>query len=167
MPEPTEPGWRPEYTGDNSPGDIGSGRRLGAHLYYLYRAGRNELPDVASVYAGLASQIHGIASAMEAQFDRPGRGMEPAHLRLLELRNEAHDVLRQTCLRMQQAGAALVEIADTYAATDQAAADEFSRLLGENADDYQTSPPYVPEPPRVGDPAPRTQHGRGYPGSYQ
>lgn len=166
MPDPTEPGWRPEYTGDNSLGNVGAGRRLGAHLYYLYRAGRNELPDVASVYAGLTRQIHGITSAMEAQFDRPGRGMEPAHLLLLELRNEAHDVLRQTCLRMREAGAVLVEIADSYAATDQEAAEEFSRLLGENADDYRTVPTRVSEPPRVGDPPPGSWHDDNRLGGY-
>lgn len=37
---PDDPGYRPEYTGDNTLGDVGSGRELGANLYALYRAGR-------------------------------------------------------------------------------------------------------------------------------
>ncbi|MFV2018197.1 hypothetical protein [Micromonospora sp. LOL_023] len=159
MSNPTEPGWRPEYTGDSSPGDVGAGKRLGAHLYYLYRAGRNELPEVAAVYAQLTTQIHAVAGELATQFDRPGLGMEPAHLRLLELRDETHDVLRQTCLRMQEVGTALVEIADSYAATDEEAATEFSRLLDTYADDFTTSPPYVPEPPGVHDPQTRQYDG--------
>ncbi|WBB99799.1 MULTISPECIES: hypothetical protein [unclassified Solwaraspora] len=162
MPDPTEPDWRPDYTGDNSLGDVGAGRRLGAHLYYLYRAGRNELPEIASVYARLTRRMHSIVDGLETQFDRPGLGMHPAHLRLMELRDEAHDVFRQTCLRMQEVGAALVDIADSYAATDELAADEFSRLLHDNAEEYGTSPPHIPELPGVHDPPPSrpTHDGR-------
>ncbi|ROO60275.1 hypothetical protein EDC02_2134 [Micromonospora sp. Llam0] len=161
MPDPTEPGWRPSYTGDDSLGDVGAGRRLGAHLYYLYRAGRNEIPEIASVYAMLTRRMHGIVDALETQFDRPGLGMDPAHLRLMELRDETHDVFRQTCLRMQMVGSALVDIADSYAATDGLAADEFSRLLDENAEDYRASPPHVPELPGVHDPPPSRQSHDG------
>ncbi|MFY1631672.1 hypothetical protein ACN27F_00085 [Solwaraspora sp. WMMB335] len=166
MPNPSQPGWQPEYTGGNSLGSVGSGRRLGAHLYYLYRAGRNELPEIAAVYARLTGEIHKIVAAMEAQFDRPGLGMESAHLRLLELRGEAHDVLRQTCLRMVEVGAALVQIADAYAATDQHAADEFSRMLTDNADDYRTLPPYVPEPPALHESPHSRTRDNGRPGGY-
>jgi hypothetical protein len=154
MPDPTEPGWRPEFTGDGRFGHVGSGRRLGAHLYYLYRAGRNELPDIAAIYAGATGHVHGITGMLKAQFDRPGRGMELAHWRLLDLREEAHEVLRATCLRMQEVGTVLVRIADDFAATDQEAADEFSRLLDDNADEFADEPPYVPPPPRPDDPPP-------------
>jgi hypothetical protein len=163
MPDPTEPGWRPEYTGDDSLGDVHRGsdsEHFGAHLYYLYRAGRNELPGVAATYAELTQQIHGIKGMMEAQFDRPGRGMDRAHGTLRELRDVTHDVLRKTCLRMLEVGEALVNTADSYAATDQAGADEFAKMLDENAEDYQTRPPYVSEPPRVHDPV----HGPPPPG---
>jgi hypothetical protein len=116
--DPLTPGWRPEYTGDNSLGDVGSGERLGAHCYYLYRAGRNELPGVARTYSELTSKVHRTAGSMRALFDVPGRGMEVAHLRLLDLRDELHDVLRLTCLRMQEVGEALATTAAAYAATD-------------------------------------------------
>lgn len=157
-----EPGWRPEYTGDNSLGWVGSGQRLGVHLYYLYRAGRNELPWVAATYANLTAQLHQVTADIEALFDLPGRGIGTAHRRLLELRDETHDVLRQTSIRMREIGAALVQTADEYAATDAAAAAEFSRLLDEHADDYRTPPRPVPEPPGVHDPQPPRVHIGGH-----
>jgi hypothetical protein len=154
----TTPGWRPEYTGDDSLGYVGSGRRLGVHCYYLYRAGRNELPGIAATYSELTGKVHRVSGAMRALFDVPGHGMERAHLRLLELRDELHDVLRLTCLRMQETGDALATIAAEYAATDQMAAEEFSRLLDEverpgnhdpDARAWEQQPPIVPEPPAV------------------
>ncbi|MGH3679394.1 MAG: hypothetical protein ACRDT2_03800 [Natronosporangium sp.] len=141
------PGYRPVYTGDNSLGNVGSGRELGANLYALYRAGRTELPGVASTYSRMTYTIHFLRDAMEAQFHRPGLGRQVAHDRLLELREEAHVVLRTTCLRMREAGRALAVTADAYAATDQAAADEFSRLLAVNRAEYDGEPVAVPDPP--------------------
>lgn len=133
----TDPGYRPDYTGDNSLGDVGSGRELGANLYALYRAGRNELPQLAYLYYRLTSKILLLRGSLETQFERPGLGPERVHGRLLEMRDAAHAVLRQNCLRMQEVGQALVETADDYAATDQAATDEFARLLEENSEDYE------------------------------
>jgi hypothetical protein len=139
--DPIEPGWRPDYTGDTSLGNVGSGERLGAHLYYLYRAGRNEIPGVAAIYADLAAQVHWTLGAMHELFDLPGRGMTTAHARLQDLHLETSDVLGKTCLRMREVGEALVKTADSYARTDEEAAEEFARLLDENADDYRNSPP--------------------------
>ncbi|MEQ4301067.1 hypothetical protein ABNF97_06695 [Plantactinospora sp. B6F1] len=151
--EATEPGWRPEYRGaDGNVGNVGSGRELGAHLYYLYRAGRNELPRIARTYADVTVLVHQTAGAMEGQFDLPDRGIGPAQQRLLELRAEVQDVLRLTSLRMSEVGAALVTIADRYAATDEAAAKEFTRLLGYHASDYQQPALAPPNPPAPGDP---------------
>lgn len=161
------PGWRPEYTGDTGLGDVGSGARLGAHCYYLYRAGRHELPGVARTYSELVNKVHGVRGTMRTLFDVPGRGMEPAHLRLLELRNELHDVLRLTCLRLQEAGDALAATAAAYAATDAEAVDEFDRLLDEVAmvggddpagTDWTAQPPVVPEPPPFNAPFPEHPH---------
>ncbi|MGI5216011.1 hypothetical protein [Plantactinospora sp. CA-290183] len=153
MVDATGPGWRPEYRGDDARvGDVGSGRELGAHLYYLYRAGRNELPRIARTYADVTVLVHQTAGAMEGQFDLPERGIGPAQQRLLELRAEVQDVLRLTSLRMSEVGAALVTIADRYAATDEAAAKEFTRLLGNNASDYQRPALAPPDPPAPGDP---------------
>jgi hypothetical protein len=152
--ELTEPGYRPQYAGGNSLGNVGSGRELGANLYALYRAGRNELPEVASVYLQLTNIIHPLRGSMEAQFDRPRLGRHPAHERLLELRETTHSILRETCLRMVEVGRALVETADAYAATDQAAASEFSRLLSENGEDFDDLPISIPEPPGPDDPIP-------------
>lgn len=146
------PGYRPEYTGGSSVGDVGSGRELGANLYALYRAGRNELPGVAATYAELTRSIHRVRDSMQAQFNRPRIGRELAHDRLLELRSEAHLVLRTNCLRMLEVGQALVVTADAYAATDRAAADEMSRLLEANRAEYDSEPVDVPDPPGPHDP---------------
>jgi hypothetical protein len=150
--ELTDPGYQPEYTGDKSLGDVGSGREFGANLYALYRAGRNELPGVASIYAQLTNTIHGTRGSLETQSDRPGLGRERAHERLLELREEAHVILRTNCLRMLEVGQALVETANAYAATDQAARDEFARLLRQNGDEYDEPPITVSEPYGPDDP---------------
>lgn len=176
MPEDdrTAPGWRPEYTGDESLGDVGSGARLGAHCYYLYRAGRNELPGVAKIYSGLTYKVHRVAGAMRAVFDVPGRGMDPAHQRLLELRDEVHDVFRLACLRMLEAGEALCEIAAAYAATDCEAVEEFTRLLDQvedidndspDARNWEPRPPSVLEPPAVDAPQPPPDRAMVTPGA--
>lgn len=141
-------GYRPEYTGDTSLGDVGSGRLLGANLFALYRAGRNELPEVAAVYAELTRKIHSIRDPLAREAERPGLGPSAAHVRLLQLRDEAHEVLRLTCLRMLEVGEALVRIADAYAATDEEAAEEFRRLLEIHRDEFDDPPIYVPDPPR-------------------
>jgi hypothetical protein len=165
--DPTAPGWRPEYTGYNERlGDVGSGTRLGAHCYYLYRAGRNELPEVAVTYSLQTSRIDAITGSMRRLFDVPGHGMELAHLRLLELRDELQDVLRLTCLRLQEVGQALVTIAVTYAATDDLAVEEFTRLLdqvedpdneSQDAREWRSNAPVVPDPPGL-DSAPPGQN---------
>lgn len=160
MTEVTEPGWRPEYRGGDL-GDVGSGQRFGVKLYYLYRAGRNEFPAAAATYARAVAAVHDAWAPMEAAFERPQRGPERAQRRVLELRDEVHDVLRQTCLRMQEVGAALVEIADRYAATDEAAAAEFARLLDEHADEYRTPAPQPQAPPAVGERATPPWHVGG------
>jgi hypothetical protein len=159
--ELVEPGYQPEYTGDAGLGDVGSGREFGANLYALYRAGRNELPGVASTYARLVNSIHPVRCSMEVQFDRPNLGKEQVHVRLLELREEAHDIFRQNCLRMREVGQALVETADGYAATDQAATDEFARMLEANTGEFENHSPYVPETPTPND---ENQHPPYYQG---
>jgi hypothetical protein len=156
--DPSAPGWRPEYSGETRFGDVGSGTDFGADLYYLYRAGRNELPAVATTYSDLTTRVHRIAGPMEALFTVDGQGMECAHERLLALRNELHDVLRRTSIRMKQVGQALVLIASGYATTDQEAVAEFTRLMDEHRSEYRSGPPVVPEPPAVDAPQPPPQH---------
>ena len=94
---------------------------------------------------------------MHGQFDLPGQSVNRAHRRILELRDEVHEVLRQTTLRLEETGAALVAVADRYAATDDEAAAHFAALLDRNADDYRHHRPIVPAPPPV-DAAPRQRH---------
>lgn len=141
-----EPGYRPRYTGDRGVGDVGSGRALGANLFALYRAGRNELPELAAVYAELVRMIQPVGWTVKAEFNRPGLGMDPVHQRLLDLREEVHDILRENCRRMLEVGQALVITADAYAATDQAAAQEFGKMLARSGE-FTTESIMVPDPP--------------------
>lgn len=156
----TAPGYRPQYNDGADLGDVGSGRALGASLYELYRAGRIDVPAVASVYARLTNRVDLLRDAMKAQFTRPGLGPAKAHSALLELREEVHDVLRQTCLRLAEAGEALVKIADAYAATDEQAAAEFDALLARNSDSYAHPAISVPTLPSPTDP-PSSSSSRG------
>jgi hypothetical protein len=169
MSDPMDPGWRPEYTGDTSLGNVGSGGDFGADLYYLYRAGRNELPQVARVYSHLTTVVHHTEPAMRTLF-KTNVGINPAHMLIFELRANVHEVLRQTCVRMGQVGDALVEIAALYAATDEEAAEAFrGRLdkvedpnnLSKDAENWLPRPPSVREPPEVGDPHPEGPMGPG------
>lgn len=154
------PGWRPTYTGDRSLGWVGSGGELGANLFYLYRAGRNEVPAVACVYAELAVLVHRVAATLEHLFTVPGRAPHPAHQRILELRDEAHDVFRQTALRLQEVGQALVTTAARYAAADEAAAAEFCRWLDDYAGEFSAPAPVMLPPPAVGE-VPPSRHPEG------
>src|SRR5690606_41601724 len=106
-----------------------SGRYLGAILFYLYRAGRNEVSAVACVYAVLAVRVHRVAATLEHLFTVPGRAPHPAHQRILELRDEAQDVVRQTALRLQEVGQALVNTETRYSVADEAADAEFCMWL--------------------------------------
>jgi hypothetical protein len=158
--DPTSQGWRPEHRIDADVPRPTHGQRFGAHLYYLYRAGRNEIPAVAALYSELTRRVHHLTASMHGQFDLPGQVVGRAHRRILELRDEVHDVLRKTTLRLEEAGAALVVIADRYAATDEEAAAHFAALLDRNADDFRHHPPIVPTPPAVDAPPPLRHPGR-------
>lgn len=170
MSDPMAPGWRPEFTGDTSLGDVGTGGKFGVDLYVLYRAGRNELPQIARVYAYLTTVVHHTEAAMQALF-QTNAGMYPALQQILELRADVHEVLRRSCLRMDQVGGALVEIANLYAATDEAAAAAFGAELdkvedpnngSDEAKNWLPRPPSVREPPEVGDPHPEGPMGAGH-----
>lgn len=160
--DPRAPGWRPEYTGDDSLGNVGRGTDFGADLYDLYRAGRNELPATARTYSELTSGVLGVAGHMRALFDAPGRGPTAAHRKLLELRDELHDVLRLTSIRLMEVGTALVETANAYAATDEEATKEFTRKLDaaerdpewDDYGDFRGWAVGAPKPPAVDAPPP-------------
>lgn len=155
MPEdPTMPGYRPEYTGDSHDlGPVGSGREFGANLYYLYRAGRNELPAVAEIYSECTWAVHDVTGYLRALLDLPSRGLDSASLRLLELRDEVHYALRETAQCMEAVGEALVQTATDYVVTDEEAVAAFSEKLDTHADEFDDPPPRVPPPPAIGSPS--------------
>lgn len=153
-------------------GNIGSGTRLGAHCYDLYAAGRNELPRVAATYSDLTFGVHGTDGAMRRLFDLPAPGVTAVHENLLSLRDELHEVFRETCLRMEEIGDALVDIAVSYATTDERAVDEFARLLDKVEGEGDTTPegrdwedqrPTVRPPPEVGAPPTTAHYGEQQP----
>lgn len=155
MPEdPTAPGYRPEHTGDvNDLGQVGSGRGFGVNLYYLYRAGRNDLPAVAGIYSERTWAVHDVTGTLRALLDLPSRGLDSASLRLLELRDEVHYALRETAQCMTAVGEALVRTATDYVATDEEAVAAFSAKLDTHAAELNDPPPYVPPPPAIGSPS--------------
>ena len=162
MPDPTAPGWRAEYTGTD-PGNVGSGNGSAPICTtWTGPAGTSCPESPRSTVSSPGTCTTSLRACGRSSTFRAG-GWETSHQRLLELRDEVHDVLRQTCLRMREAGAALVATADDYASSDEAAAAAFNRLLDEYADDYAGPPPHVPDPPAVHDPpAPPPQTERGF-----
>lgn len=154
MPEPYDPDWRPEYTGNDNLGDVGTGADgFGVALYDLYHAGRWLLPQTARTYSVATSHVHGLTEPFDAVLDVPGV-YRRAHGLLKQLRGTLHAVLRLSSLNVEATGRALVEIAAAYATTDEEAADKFREMMDEHSDLYDDPPIVVPEPPRRYDPAP-------------
>lgn len=155
MPDPHEPGWRPEYTGDDSLGDVGTG--FGAELYELYRAGRVLYPQTAWRYYEFTRTLHTTEPVMR-QVLAEGRTPQAAHTLLLDLRDVLQEVLGKSSVHIAETGDTLVDIADSYAATDEATAAEFAQAMDAD-DDYRhyyddRSRLRVPPPPAPGDPQP-------------
>lgn len=159
---PHHPDWIPGYTGDTSLGNVGTGREFGADLYQLYRAGRLMLPEVAGLYADLTTEVHRVSGAARHLFEVDGY-VEPAHSLLMHLRGDLQDALRVTSVNIGETGRALVEIAAQFVATDQEAAEAFTKLLEGDREEYRASPSLpVPDPPRREDAPPMRQHDDGH-----
>jgi hypothetical protein len=147
MPDPYDPGWRPNHTGpDESVGDVGTGPGFGADLYQLYRAGRLLLPEIAMRYYELATALQDTQGTSLAAFTAIG-DRDPAHRVWIDVRDELQEVFRTSSINFRDTGEALVEIADRYARTDSEAADRMADLLDQNDDQYQSEPLIVPDAP--------------------
>lgn len=183
MPDPYHPSWRPEYTGDDSLGEVGRGDGFGADLYALWRAGRKLLPAIATKYAEMCGETHRTQTPSQYLFTPPhphdssrSGGMEPVHALLEEMRDELQIALRESAINMRDTGTALVRIANLYAATDEEAAEAFADLVDKfivkqredsrvpNPADPSSGdprgyllPPDVPDPPAPDDPPPAPQ----------
>lgn len=161
MPDPHSPRWHPQYTGDDSFGDVGSGEGFGADLYQLYRAGRSLLPDVAERFSDLTGQVHRLAGPTRHVFEYDNY-LEPAHSLLLKLRGDLHGALRASAMNIAEAGRALVDIADSYVATDEAAVESLTRLLEKDQDDYRRPTPPIRDLPMRNAPSPPPQPDDGH-----
>jgi hypothetical protein len=114
------------------PGD--SGVTLGLDLAELYRAGKVTVPNGAVEIKAAGEALARVASAGSC-FTRPdifGGAKGAAYAEWEELRATLDRFLNETADNMNDAAAALVLAAETYASTDDTAArDEFKRLRGE------------------------------------
>lgn len=152
MSDPHSPDWRPEYTGNESLGDVGSGADgFGVALFDLYHAGRRLLPQAATTYSIATSHVHRLDEPFDAMLDVPGV-YRPAHGLLKQLRGTLHDVLRLSSVNIEATGRALIEIAAAYATTDEEAAAKFREEMDDHSDLYDDPPMVVPEPPHRYDP---------------
>lgn len=146
--DPRDPDYLPTYTG--APGNYGKGDEFGIDLYAVYHAGVLKIPTTAGHYSSAVTQLHAIIGMMD------GIAGELDHVAGWGMKSQTEavcDAMRVTTSRMYDAGDALVEIVDTYAATDQAARDEFATLLEDptNAGMFEQIPPRV-DPPAETDP---------------
>jgi hypothetical protein len=151
--DPYDPDWRPEFTGETTYGDLGTGADgFGVALYDLYHAGRRLLPQTASTYSVATGHIHRLKEPFDAVLDNVPGVYWRAHGLLKQLRGNLHDVLRLSSIHIEETGRALVEIAAAYATTDEEAADKFRAEMDDHSDLYDDPPIVVPEPPQRYDP---------------
>lgn len=147
--DPHSPDYVPRYTG--APGDYGSGAELGADLYQLYYAGQLKIPTTAGQYAEAVTALHWASKTFaDMAWDLP----HPVGQRIKDQMYDLEEAMRISTNRLYAAGDALVDIADTYAKTDEAASTEFGRLLNDPTNSPMFDhPPATITPPNESDPA--------------
>jgi hypothetical protein len=127
-----------------------SGKDLGADLYLLYRAGRDNLPSVAAEFANANRAVSATHDNLEAAFRRSdhfgGGAYGPVYSAWTGLRDELQRVLGDTAVNLELTGEALCLAATEYAKTDAGAAAEFNRLICDNGDVKPVDVPSVQYP---------------------
>jgi hypothetical protein len=116
-----------------------SGKELGVELSELWLCGTSYLPSAADGIVRANGIVAG-TSADSSRFQRHGvvpgtPGITGAVVGQVypvwdRLRDEFQTVLAESAENLYATGEALVRVADTYAATDTAAAEELKRLQG-------------------------------------
>jgi hypothetical protein len=147
--DPNRPGYRPGIDPSDSR-ELGSGKGFGADLFALYRAGRVYFPERAILFSEWTSATHDFAQRID--YLNSSVGHEYALTVTEELRTDLHFALRQTAVAMRDVGTAMVAISTDYATTDQAAREEFVRLVDKNPHLFEHPTPHVPPPPGSEDP---------------
>lgn len=153
--DPGSPDYNPEYTGGNDNlGDVGSGREFGAHLFYLYRAGRVALPDIAQKYSDYTSEMHTDIGTVEPEIGLASPTGARCLTEIMDLHAMLQMALRTTAVNTRDAGQALVDIAHMFAQTDEAAHAEYVRQLNDNRALLAEPARPIPTPPSPTDPQP-------------
>ncbi|WBB96026.1 hypothetical protein O7543_25240 [Solwaraspora sp. WMMA2080] len=115
-----------------------SGSRLGADLYGLWRAGRDNLPTVAAVYSAAGDALDaaavGVAGAFVRSGNLPGVPYGPAYQPWVELHNILAKICHDTADNIEATADALCVATVEYARADYEAASEFARLLEVNGE---------------------------------
>ena len=109
-----------------------TGRELGADLYGLTIVAKRNFPTVATDYRH-AQQALAATSSQEGAFRRPdhfgGGPSGPAMGAWSELRDTVITIVSETATNLELTSQALLLATSWYAAADQGAANELSRLL--------------------------------------
>lgn len=142
----------------SDPGDVGQGADFGADLYQLMRAGWVDFPELSRRYWHLTAATDRANSEVRSNHGQLGGAGNRLLSRTSDLGDDLQRALGETTTSLRDTGSALVRIAQDYAATDEAAQDEFSRLQSEAAGDFALPPVPVVDPPM---PDTRDERGRG------
>jgi hypothetical protein len=114
------------------------GADLGVDLYKLRVVAKDDLPSVSAIYGDAVAKYGLARSALDGAMTRPdhfgGGTLGPVHGAWVDLHDAAAKIMKDTKTNLDETAAALAEAADLYAATDQAAAAEFHRLLAERGE---------------------------------
>lgn len=111
-----------------------TGQALAADLSQLYALGKVDLPELAYLYASLNNQVAATSTAGNDAFgggcvtDGIGGLQAAAYTSWAALRDVLQNALADTATGIEEAGQAIVAIADTYAATDAEAAASLWRV---------------------------------------
>jgi hypothetical protein len=127
----------------------GAGTDLGANLFRLYLGGRTYIPEAATAYADTALALHALTPAVEQLAADLEHAVGASITGVLET---VHGALSRTALNLDLAGTALVQIADRFSRTDEAAREEFEWLCMRNRRDLESGPPPFTRPPMPGEP---------------
>jgi hypothetical protein len=109
-----------------------TGKDLGADLYHLWLAGKQNLPSVADQYGKAAagvSSTQSVASVMWRPSRFGGDNYGTVFYSWTALRDELESMLSDTSQNLTLTGDALCLAANEYAKTDKAAAAEMRRLI--------------------------------------
>ncbi|MGH8793429.1 MAG: hypothetical protein ACRDXX_12395 [Stackebrandtia sp.] len=135
-----------------------SGKKLGAELYQLWKAGRVSLRTAAADYARASGSADNTSLNETEAFKRtpatwgtdPNGELGPAFPAWKEARDRFQTILAETSVNLRDTGDALCSLAEAYAATDADAASklaESQRELLDDSDPNARKPPEEIPPP--------------------